>query len=150
QIGNVDDELFTDRFRALAWLVAHDRLKIKVALRPTGMYHDKIGIITDQHNDTIVFSGSANESATALLPTHNYESINVFPAWKPELVDYYEPHRAAFERLWENKSDGTAVIDVPTAVREKLLSVAQKMERPPNPELEAAIAAKVDAQLRAL
>ena len=75
--------LFDERFATLAWLVAHGRLEIKVALRPNGMYHDKIGIITDAAGDAFVFSGSANESAQALLPTHNYESIDVFPTWNP-------------------------------------------------------------------
>ena len=145
QIGDVSDELFQHRFEALAWLVAHGRLEVKVALRPHGMYHDKIGIISDATGDALIFSGSANESAHALLPTHNYESIDVFPSWKPELEAYFKPHRDSFERLWENRSRGTAVMDVPTAVREKLLSVAAGLSQPPDPEREAAIARRLRA-----
>ena len=55
QIGGVSDDLFQHRFEALAWLVAHGRLDIKVALRAKGMYHDKIGIITDSVGDSIIF-----------------------------------------------------------------------------------------------
>ena len=77
-IAHVRDELFQNRFEALSWLVAYGRLEVKVALRPHGMYHDKVGIITDGAGDKVVFAGSANESTHALLPTHNYESINVF------------------------------------------------------------------------
>lgn len=140
QVGSVSNELFDHRFEALAWLVAHGRMEIKVALRPQGMYHDKIGIITDSGGDALIFSGSANESAHALLPTHNYESIDVFPSWKPELEPYFKPHRDSFERLWGNRSRGTAVIDVPTAIREKLLTVAARLQQPPDPVREAAIA----------
>jgi superfamily II DNA or RNA helicase len=143
QLEGIDDELFQHRFEALAWLVAEGRLEIRVAVRPNGLYHDKVGIITDADGDAVVFAGSANESAAALLPTLNYESIDVFPAWRPELADWHEPHRASFERLWANRSRGTAVMDVPTAIRDRLLEVAATMERAPDPEREAAIAAKL-------
>jgi superfamily II DNA or RNA helicase len=146
ELEAVDDELFQHRFKALAWLVAHGRLEIKIALRPKGMYHDKVGIITDAGNDAVVFAGSANESISALLPLYNYESIDVFPTWRPELAEYYEPHQASFARLWENRSPGTAVIDIPTAVREKLLVVSNTLDYVPDPEREAAIEARLRAE----
>lgn len=144
-VTGVDDELFQHRFKALAWLIAHDRLEIRVALRPNGIYHDKVGIITDAQGDAVVFSGSANESAAALLPTHNYESINVFPTWLPELAPWHEPHRESFARLWDNKSRGTVVIDLPTALKENLLEVASALDAPPDSEREAQIAARLRA-----
>lgn len=49
EIDKVDDDLFRNRFEALAWLVANGRLDVKVALRPKGIYHDKIGIISDEN-----------------------------------------------------------------------------------------------------
>ncbi|EAT08809.1 putative DNA repair helicase [Sphingomonas sp. SKA58] len=145
EIEEAKDPLFTERFATLAWLVAHNRMEIKIALRAHGMYHDKIGIITDATGDAFVFAGSANESAHALLPTHNYESIDVFPTWKPELESYYQPHRESFERLWENRSRGTAVLDMPTAIREKLLEVSAALDVPPDPAREAAIARRLQA-----
>jgi len=146
EIDKVDDDLFRNRFEALAWLVAKGRLDVKVALRPKGMYHDKIGIISDEAGDSVVFSGSANESLHALLPTHNYESIDVFPSWRPELDTYHRPHRESFERLWSNRSRNTAVVDVPTALRERLLAVGQRMEAPPDPDRELAIARRIIGQ----
>lgn len=143
QLDDANDALFQQRFKALAWLVGQGRLDIRVALRAHGMYHDKVGIITDANGDAVVFAGSANESAAALLPTINYESIDVFPAWRAELVEYHEPHRASFERLWLNKSRGTAVLDIPTALRDRLLEVSASMDRPPNPEREAEIARRI-------
>lgn len=142
-IANVSDELFQNRFETLAWLVAHGRLEVKIALRERGMYHDKIGIIGDEKGDKLVFAGSANESTHALLPTFNYESISVFPTWRPELEEYYKPHIDSFERLWRNESRATAVIDIPTAVNEKLISTARSLNYTPDPEIEAAIAARV-------
>lgn len=145
-VTGVDDELFQHRFKALAWLIAQGRLEIRVALRPNGIYHDKVGIITDDAGDAVVFSGSANESAAALLPTQNYESINVFPTWRPELADWHEPHRESFERLWENRSRGTIVIDLPSALRNNLLEVAASLDAPPDSEREALIAARLKAR----
>lgn len=127
-ISNVSDELFQNRFDTLSWLVAHGRLDVKIALRERGMYHDKVGIITDEAGDRVVFAGSANESTHALLPTHNYESINVFRTWLPEQAEFYDPHIDSFERLWRNESRSTAVIDIPTAVREKLIATARAMD----------------------
>jgi superfamily II DNA or RNA helicase len=146
RIADVSDELFQNRFDTLSWLVAHGRLEVKIALRQRGMYHDKVGIIGDKAGDKIVFAGSANESTHALLPTHNYESINVFPTWRSELEEWYEPHIASFERLWKDESEATAVIDIPTAVKEKLISVARSLSYTPDPEIEAAIAARVMAK----
>lgn len=143
KLSNVSDELFQNRFETVAWLVAHGRLEIKIALREHGMYHDKVGIIRDAAEDFLVFAGSANESTHALLPTFNYESINVFPSWKPELEIYTTPHVESFDRLWRNQSLSTAVIDIPTAVKERLISVNRSLSYIPDPEIEAAIAARI-------
>lgn len=146
ELDRVDDALFRDRFEALAWLVAKGRLDVRIALRSKGMYHDKIGIISDENGDSVVFSGSANESLHALLPTHNYESIDVFPSWKPELETYHRPHRESFERLWANRSRNTAVLDIPTAIRERLLAVGELLEVRPDPDRELAIARRIVGQ----
>ncbi|RVK08928.1 DEAD/DEAH box helicase [Sinorhizobium medicae] len=143
QISGVSDALFQNRIETLAWLVAHGRLEVKIALRPNGMYHDKIGIITDKRGDAIVFAGSANESIHALLPAYNYESIDVFPSWKGELAGYYKPHAESFERLWTNQSRGTAVLDIPTAVKEHLVAISRSLDYVPDPDIELAIATRM-------
>ena len=142
-ISSVSDELFQNRFDTLSWLVAYGRLEVKIALRAHGMYHDKVGIISDESGDKVVFAGSANESTHALLPTHNYESINVFRTWVPEHSEFFDPHIESFERLWQNNSRSTAVLDIPTAVKNKLISVARSLDYTPDAEIEAAIAARV-------
>lgn len=142
-IEEVSDDLFQNRLEALAWLVMHGRLDVKIALREHGMYHDKIGIISDANGDSVAFSGSANESTRALLPAYNYESINVFPSWRPELDGYFLPHKRSFERLWNDESRDTVVLDLPTAVRERLVAVAGDLNYTPSPEIEQAIARRV-------
>lgn len=139
QISDIDSELFQCRLEALAWLVSHDILSIKVAIRRQGLFHEKVGVVTDESGDKLVFSGSANESNNALLPDYNFESINVFQSWREELRDHWEPHVAKFERLWENEATNTAVIEFPEAARKKLVSISQALDEAPKLEMEQEI-----------
>lgn len=138
-IDNLADALANYRMQALAWMVAQGRLEIKVALKRRGMYHEKIGVFRDANGDQLVFQGSANETTYALLPDFNFESINVFPTWKPELDDHFRPYLDGFERLWANESPNTLVIDFPAAAKEKLIKIASRAARPPSVEIERGI-----------
>lgn len=144
-IDGIADALCYRRLEALSWLVASGRLDIKVALKRKGMYHEKIGIITDANGDSVIFQGSANETVNALLPDFNFESINVFPSWRPELVDHFLPYVDGFARLWENRSRNAVVIDFPEAAKEKLVRIASGI-RPPKPEIELELWDKLRAR----
>lgn len=138
-IEEVDDALFYRRLELLSWLVASGRLEVKVALKKRGMYHEKIGILTDADGDKVIFQGSANETTNALLPDFNFESINVFQGWRSELSDHFTPYVAGFERLWENKSPNTLVLSFPDAAKEKLIKIANRAPKLINPRLESEI-----------
>ena len=135
-IDNIVDSLCYRRLEALAWMVANGTLDIKVALKQAGMYHEKIGILTDGAGDRVVFQGSANETANAMLPDFNFESINVFPTWKSELHDHFQPYIEGFDQLWNKRSKQTLVLDFPDAAKEKLLSIAKRGSRP-SPKIES-------------
>lgn len=134
----VGDDLFHTRVDLLSWLVAAGRLDIKVALKRRGMFHSKIGIMGDAAGDKVVFQGSANETVYALLPDFNYESLNIFPSWRPELQDHSAPHLATFARLWSNQSTKALVIDFPEAAKDKLVRAA-KTARIVTTQIEEAI-----------
>ncbi len=136
---SVGDALFYRRLEALSWLVASGRLDIKVALRTKGMYHEKIGIIRDAEGDAVVFQGSANETANALLPDFNFESINVFPCWREDLSAHFTPYVRGFAKLWANESQRTTVVDFPDAAKRKLIRVAQSC-RILRPDIELQLA----------
>jgi hypothetical protein len=84
-VFSIDDPIFKNRLRALSWMLATNRLDIKLALRVRGMFHEKVGILRDSFENTLVFEGSNNETAYALLPDFNYETMHVFPSWIPAL-----------------------------------------------------------------
>jgi superfamily II DNA or RNA helicase len=136
QIDNLSEVLANQRLIALSWLVANGNLSIKLALKRRGMYHEKIGVFEDVAGDRLIFQGSANETAYALLPDFNFESINVFPSWRPELTDHFQPYLDGFERLWCNETKDTLVIDFPEAAKERLIKIAIHTKRPPSPNVE--------------
>lgn len=138
-IDQVVEELSYARLQALSWMIGQGALSVKVALKHQGMYHEKIGIFRDSSGDEVVFQGSANETANALLPEFNFESINVFPSWREEFQAHAQPYIAGFEKLWLNKSKNTVVLEFPEAARQKLIRIAQRMTLPPQPAVEEAI-----------
>lgn len=135
-IEQIDDGLFYRRLELLSWLIASGRLDIKIALKQKGMYHEKIGILTDAAGGKIVFQGSANETTHALLPDFNFESINVFQCWRTEFADHFMPYLVGFENLWQNKSPNTLVIDFPDAARDKLVKIAKGTRKVISPKIE--------------
>lgn len=138
-IDQVVEELSYARLQALSWMIGQGALSVKVALKRQGMYHEKIGIFRDTAGDEVVFQGSANETANALLPEFNFESINVFPSWREEFRAHAEPYIAGFEKLWLTKSKNTVVLEFPEAARQKLIRISQRMTAPPQPTIEEAI-----------
>ena len=72
------------RLNLLASLIADGVLDIRIAYtedkNAIGMYHEKMGIIEDTEGNRIAFSGSMNESLTAMAV--NYETIDVFCNWR--------------------------------------------------------------------
>lgn len=122
----------------LSWMVATNSIEIRYAFKKIGMYHEKIGVLTDSGGDQIVFHGSANESASALLPSRNFESLAVYPSWKHELFEEYaQPFIEGFRALWEGAAADIISVPVPSETYELLVAYRQKQTTPPNLDLES-------------
>jgi superfamily II DNA or RNA helicase len=110
-------DAFTEkRLNLLANLIADDILDIKIAFTESGsamgMYHEKLGIITDAENNSVVFSGSMNESANAL--TANYEVIDVWCSWNgDEQAERVKGKIAAFSSIWNDGEPNIKIIEFP-------------------------------------
>lgn len=105
----------------LANLIANNVLDIKIAITENdnriGMYHEKLGLIYDSEGNTVAFSGSMNESLTAV--SLNYESIDVFCSWKSEEQKArVEDKKNAFHEIWRNNEPGISVIEFPELAEE--------------------------------
>lgn len=110
-----------ERLNLLAHLIEDGHLEIKVAFTPpnrsTGMYHEKVGILTDKFGDKIVFTGSLNETINAFY--NNYESIVVFTSWEESKL-YAEEMQADFDSLWNNEDKDLEVIEFPDVLIDKI------------------------------
>lgn len=144
--GNFDN-VVKDRLACLAWLVANDRLEIKVALpRPgdtgprRGLYHEKIGLFTDDEGNKVAFSGSPNETEGGLVD--NFESIDVFWSWD-------DPQRRIvvkeqnFRRLWMDETPKLEIVSFPEAVRQRLLQFRKEFLSEIDPESSKSRASRV-------
>ncbi len=127
------------RIRLLAWLFAAGRLEMKVAVRPRGMFHQKIGLLEDKVGDVVSFSGSMNETMHALDPRFNSEEITVFRSWNEGQRGYVDNHAASFKRLWSGDTgSSTVVCGIPEAVEEGLNFVMERFPGEPRPDEEEA------------
>lgn len=121
-----------DRFALLSWLIAEGILEIRLAIPINsegsirkGIYHEKIGIFSDEEENTVAFTGSPNETHGGLVS--NFESIDVFWSWE-------DPHGRVgrkvqnFDRLWRNQTAGLTVLELPETVRRKLLEFQKYAE----------------------
>lgn len=125
------------RIKLIAYLFRKGNLEIKIALRRNGMFHQKIGIMEDTNGDKISFSGSMNETISALDPDINSEEISVFKSWISGQVDYLEKHVNDFEKLWNNNSsENTVVVDLPIGLRRELDIVSSDLKFRPSISVE--------------
>lgn len=126
--------LLRKRLEALSWLIAAGNMEVKLALRynedgriSKGIYHEKLGIFTDNNNNHVAFIGSVNETASGLLD--NFESIDVYTSWD-------DPHNRVlnkieiYNKLWNDCTKGLSVVDF-TDVAADLL----KPYYPPDPKI---------------
>lgn len=114
------DDFEKEHLNILANLIADGVLDIKVAVTDNnggmGMYHEKMGLISDVEHNTVAFSGSMNESTNALVS--NYETIDVYCSWKPEDKDRVADKRKAFDSIWNDTEKGIKTIYFPELKQE--------------------------------
>ncbi len=118
------EEVVKDRLACLAWLLSKNILEIKLAIRKDirnqrGIYHEKLGIFSDEADNLVAFTGSANESSSALMD--NFECIDVFCSWEAGIRERALSKAENFRRLWENRTPLLDILDFPEAAKRSLL-----------------------------
>jgi superfamily II DNA or RNA helicase len=121
----------------LAWMVAQGHLDVKVAVpvdpdglpaHAPGLYHEKVGILTDAEGNRLSFSGSINETAGGWI--NNRESFHVHCGWfGGREFAHLEDVLEAFARLWEGRARSVKVFDFPEAAKRKLLEFLPSDDR---------------------
>jgi superfamily II DNA or RNA helicase len=135
-LNQLEDEFVRDHVRALGWMVANEKLKIKVAMvfgkdgypldsktiESQAIFHQKVGILEDSEGNCISFSGSDNESARGWQ--NNIEEFKVFRSWIDAEKDYFDADLWKFDKFWEGDAKRTTVVDIPKAIEQKLIEIA--------------------------
>ena len=135
----LEDALISDHVKAFGWLMASGKIDIRLAIllgddnKPitkekilsAGLFHQKIGILTDAEGNHISFSGSINETASAW--TKNDEEFKVFKEWE-ESSSYYSEDRERFNTLWEGRKRNVVVVDLPHAVKNELIEYSKDFD----------------------
>jgi len=129
ELNSISDDIHMNRIKLLAWMVDNDYLDIKVGIVKDvngyigGILHEKTGILSDGE-DTIVFSGSNNETKAAMFSRGkgNIEKFKVFLSWEDSKFMEYDIEE--FHDYWNNYDPYLEVIDIPEAVKNGLISYA--------------------------
>ena len=104
----------TARLNLLSNLIAAGVLEIKIAFLETdntvGMFHEKMGLMYDNDQNIIAFSGSMNESFNAFR--QNYEAVDVFTSWTSD-ENRVMAKQAAFNAMWNDYEPSIRVRDFP-------------------------------------
>ncbi|MBL26615.1 MAG: helicase [Rhodospirillaceae bacterium] len=134
---DVPDEAAADALELLAWLIARRHLDVKVAVpcdaerRPVGgtvIFHEKGGVIEDKAGDRLSFTGGINETLQGWRG--NWDSFHVHRSWTGEGA-HVEAEEETFQRLWADRDGRALVVDIPVAVKERLLTFLPPDDRLP-------------------
>lgn len=112
----------------LANYIADGTLDLKIALvgkydNSLGIYHEKLGLLYDYYDNIVAFSGSQNESISAL--EYNYEIIDVFCSWKENDKQRVEEKERAFSLIWNGFDDKVKVVDFPEVKAEIIKKIGR-------------------------
>lgn len=112
----------------LEYLIAVERLEIKFAVTLKGMYHKKVGIF-QKGAETVVFSGSANETING-INAFNHEELSVFFSWDiTSFNNYGKPEVQFFEDLWRGRKKATVTIELNSQVYKNIAASVNKNTR---------------------
>lgn len=118
----LDDISNNDYLGLFAWMLANDKLELKIVVNKNirnSLFHQKIGIMTDNEGNMISFSGSVNETAQAWL--NNIEEFKTFKSWIEGQNDYLKDDLEKFVKYWNDEKEHAIVYDIPTALKQEII-----------------------------
>lgn len=132
ELENIEEGIVKDHVAALGWMIANNRLKIKIAINldedgipldeSYGMFHLKLGVLIDSEGNMLSFSGSINETEYGW--TRNFEEFKIFRNWNLAEKEYFDNDLKTFNRYWDGIPGMVQVFDIPEAVERELIKIA--------------------------
>lgn len=118
------EKLDERRLQLLCDLIKEKVLDIKIAVtEENGIYHDKLGILKDFEDNTVVFYGSANSSYSGYR--YNYEKIRVIKGWEGNNQNIVSDEEDEFESLWNNTNEFVEVFDYKEIAQKRLIEIIE-------------------------
>lgn len=138
-VDNIEDEFESNHVKALGWMLYNGLLEMKLAvvqnengiissaseLIGNGLFHQKVGVLTDSDGNRLSFSGSINESASAWV--YNDEEFKVFKGWT-DSSEYYLRDKKRFEEIWYGQRSNIMIFDLPNAIKNKLIQYSRNFD----------------------
>ena len=118
--------------RVLASLVALGIVEVRIAYpqdfqeaRYRRLFHDKVGIFSDELGNSVVFKGSMNETWSGLSSSGNLESVDVYVSWLADRdAQRVRSEKEYFEKLWANEYPSLSVEKFPEIALQELIRAA--------------------------
>ena len=140
-ISQIKEKFVEDHVKALAWMLAHGNLEIRLAipvrgngsimssidLKDSEIFQRKTGIFWDSANEAVSFTGNIDFDNRML---GEYQRIRVFRGWDAGERRFVEKDLEEFHVYWDGQEFGAGLslktIPLPDAIRENLVKVAPK------------------------
>ena len=121
---NEVNKLNSAALEMLVELISRGVLDIKICApkNSNGMYHDKMGVLTDFDGNRIAFFGSANSSETAYCV--NYEKIRIEKSWVSDSeLERVNDEEAEFDAIWNGSNPHLDVYDYKESARKNIIRI---------------------------
>ncbi|ABE52443.1 DEAD/DEAH box helicase family protein [Methanococcoides burtonii] len=139
-----ENNVVKKRFELLAWLIANDKLEIKIGVNKDkngnylssedSLFHEKVLIFEDYDGNRIQIDGSINETGKAWR--ENRESFCVHRSWEKGHKEFINSAMDDFNKIWSNQDNTSEVMDLPIALKKDLISIRPKNVPNPHDEID--------------
>lgn len=124
EVRNTLPFITDDNAKTLYMLVKEKIVDVKIIIRSSGIYHDKLALLEDFDGNAIACIGSNNETGAAY--NTNYEKTRIYKSWFDQ-EGRIDDETREFESIWNNTNKSLYVYDFMTAFEKELLDrVEQK------------------------
>ena len=130
-----EDTLTRHTLECLAWLIAQERLVLKVAVMREALFHPKVWLFDDTVHRAALH-GSTNLTVSGL--SRNREQLTLSRDWKGEEATFHiERLRQEFDVLWSGGDGDCVVLPLPDAIAKKVVERFKVHDMPNEDVLEA-------------
>lgn len=130
--GSLLEQLQHNTRNTIAWLIADGLLQFKIAVPKndlSGMFHAKLGIFTDEDNESIAFSGSYNMTGRAKT---NWESIDIYSSQREGDIARIDRKKCDFSKIWEERDPNLEIYEPSDKLVQKFIKITEFTTRPYN------------------